>query len=41
MVLWELGQVMLAWLRREGDLLGLLAAWWEVASGRVLVGDEV
>lgn len=40
-VLRELGQVILAWLRREGDLPGLLAAWWDVASGRVLVGDEV
>lgn len=34
---WELGQVMLTWLRGEGDLPGLLAAWWDVASGRVVV----
>ena len=39
MALLELGRVLAAWLRGEGDLAGLLVAWWEVASGQVLVED--
>ena len=39
MTLWELGQVLLAWLRREGNLFDLLLAWWQVVSGQVPLGD--
>jgi hypothetical protein len=38
-LLWELSQVLVAWWRGEGDLAGLLLAWWEVASGQVVVED--
>lgn len=34
----ELGGVLMAWLRGEGRLAGLLVAWWEVISDRVLTG---
>jgi hypothetical protein len=36
----ELGQVLWAWVTGEGNLFGLLDAWWEVASGQVAIGDE-
>ena len=34
----ELRQVLQAWRRGEGKLLGLLVAWWEIVTGRVVVG---
>ena len=34
----ELVEVVRAWLDREGRLIGLLWAWWEVMRGRVAVG---
>ena len=36
----ELVQVLWAWVSGEGDLPGLLTAWWEVVSGQVAIGDE-
>ena len=37
----ELVQVLWAWVTGEGNLFGLLDAWWEVAvSGLVAIGDE-
>jgi hypothetical protein len=36
----ELVQVLWAWVTGEGNLFGLLDAWWEVVSGQVAVGDE-
>jgi len=34
----ELRQVLQAWRDGEGNLVGLLVAWWQVVSGRVAVG---
>lgn len=31
--------VLVAWTLGEGNLLGLLWAWWEVVSGRVSLGE--
>ena len=36
----ELAQVLWAWVNEEGDLFGLLGAWWEVVSGQVAIGDK-
>ena len=36
----ELACVLWAWVTGEGDLAELLYAWAQVATGRVLVGDE-
>ena len=36
----ELVQVLWAWVTCEGNLFGLLDAWWEVVSGQVAIGDE-
>ena len=36
----ELVQVLWAWGAGEGNLFGLLDAWWEVISGQVAIGDE-
>ena len=33
----ELGAVLLAWLRGEGDLPGLIVAWAQVVTGQVAV----
>jgi len=38
-LIWELAHVFAAWLHGEGNLAGLLVAWWEIASGQVLVED--
>lgn len=35
---YELRQVLQAWRRGEGDLVGLLIAWYQVVSGQVVVG---
>lgn len=35
---YELRQILQAWRSGEGDLVGLLIAWWQVVSGRVAVG---
>jgi len=32
----ELAQVLWAWVMGEGDLFGLLDAWYEVVSGKVV-----
>ena len=32
----ELMQVLWAWVRGEGDLFGLLDAWYEVVTGKVV-----
>jgi hypothetical protein len=36
----ELGQVLWAWVNGEGDLFGLLGAWWEVVSNKVVLDDQ-
>ena len=36
----ELVQVLWAWGAGDGNLFGLLDAWWEVVSGQVAIGDE-
>ena len=36
----ELAQVLWAWVTGEGNLFGLLDAWWEVVSGQVVIDDE-
>ena len=36
----ELLQVLWDWVMGEGNLFGLLGAWWEVVSGQVAIGDE-
>jgi len=36
----ELAMVLWAWVVGEGDLFGLLIAWFQVVTGRVLVDDE-
>ena len=36
----ELVQVLWAWVTGEGNLFGLLDAWWEVVTGQVAIGDE-
>jgi hypothetical protein len=32
----ELAQVLWAWVSGEGDLIGLLKAWYEVVTGQVV-----
>lgn len=34
----ELGHVLVAWIKGQGDLRGLAIAWVEVVSGRVITG---
>ena len=36
----ELKMVFRAWRAREGDLLGLIWAWLEVITGRVVIEDD-
>ena len=36
----ELAQVLWAWVTGEGNLIGLLVAWWQVVSAQVAMGDE-
>lgn len=36
--LWELKQVVKAWLYGEGQLIGLLMSWFMVVSGQVKIG---